>query len=212
MHIPKHHEMTDLATLQSLLRSRPLGTWVLQTDNELLANHVPFLLDAARGPYGTLCAHVARTNPVWQVLNKSVVVFHGVDGYVTPSWYPSKQATGKAVPTWNYVVVHAHGTPRAIEDPHWLLNHLTQLTNTHEAGNALPWKVSDAPSEYIERLLSAIVGIEIPIDRLVGKWKVSQNRPEADKRGVVEGLLERADEHSRAMAAMVDQFIATKRV
>lgn len=211
MYIPKHHEMADIAALQALIRSRPLGTWVTGALDDLTANHIPFLLDPSRGPYGTLCAHVARANPVWQAIQRSIVIFHGVDAYITPSWYPSKHAHGKAVPTWNYAVVHAHGTPRAIEDRDWLFNHITQLTNTHEAGAGVPWLVTDAPMDYIERNMDAIVGLEMPIDKLVGKWKVSQNRPEADKLGVVAGLLARADERSRDMADLVDQFTVKRK-
>lgn len=210
MYIPKHHEETDLAVLHALIKSHPLGAWVTQGDGELLANHIPFLLDAERGECGTLVGHVARANPVWESFSAtvdSVVIFQGAEAYITPSWYPSKHAHGKAVPTWNYAVVHAHGLPRAIEDRDWLLRHITQLTDTHEAGQALPWRVSDAPEEFTERLLGAIVGIEIPIARLVGKWKVSQNRPEPDKLGIVAGLLARDDAQSKQMADMVGRHV-----
>src|SRR5438105_9271545 len=177
MYIPQPFEETDPSVLHTLIRTHPLGTWVTQADGELVAEHVPFLLDATRGEHGTLMAHVARSNPAWQAFSTSVdslVVFQGPQAYITPSWYPSKHATGKAVPTWNYAVVHAHGRPRAIEDREWLLRFLKQLTDVHEADHALPWKVDDAPAKYIERLLESIVGIEIPVTRLVGKWKVSQ--------------------------------------
>lgn len=210
MYIPKHHEETDLAVLHALIKSHPLGAWVTQGDGELLANHIPFLLDPERGECGTLVGHVARANRVWESFSTtvdSVVIFQGAETYITPSWYPSKHAHGKAVPTWNYAVVHAHGLPRVIEDRDWLLRHITQLTDTHEADQALPWKVSDAPEEFTERLLGAIVGIEIPIVRLVGKWKVSQNRPEPDKLGVVAGLLARDDPQSKQMAAMVGRHV-----
>lgn len=206
MYVPKHHEETDLAVLHALIRSHPLGAWVTQGHSELVANHIPFLLDASRGPYGTLVGHVARANPAWQSFStavESVVLFQGADSYVTPSWYPSKQAHGKAVPTWNYAVVHAHGMPHAIEDRAWLLRHVSALAATHEAGEAMPWKVTDAPADYIDRMTDAIVGVEIPIARLVGKWKVSQNRPAADRLGVVDGLLARGDERSKAMASLV---------
>lgn len=211
MYVPKHHEETDLATLHALIRFHPLGAWVTQGDGELLANHIPFFLDAERGECGTLVGHVARANPVWESFSTtvdSVVIFQGAQTYITPSWYPSKHAHGKAVPTWNYAVVHAHGLPRVIQDREWLLRHVAQLTDTHEADQALPWKVSDAPEEFVERLLGAIVGIEIPIAKLVGKWKVSQNRPESDKLGVVAGLLARDDEPSKQMAGMVGRHVA----
>lgn len=206
MYVPKHHEETDIAVLHALIKSHPLGIWVTQSDGELLANHIPFFLDPERGAHGTLVGHVARANRAWQAFSasvNSVVIFQGAETYITPSWYPSKHAHGKAVPTWNYAVVHAHGMPRVIEDRDWLLQHVTQLTDTHEADQALPWRVSDAPEEFTERLLGAIVGIEIPIAKLAGKWKVSQNRPEPDKLGVVAGLLARDDPQSMQMAAMV---------
>lgn len=207
MYVPKHFEESDRRVLQALIRSHPLGTWVTQSDGELLANHIPFHFDASRGEHGTLVGHVARANPVWQSFSStvnSVIVFQGPESYITPSWYPSKQAHGKAVPTWNYAVVHAHGMPRAIEDPTWLLQHVSQLTAVHESDQALPWKVLDAPQEFIDRLLQAIVGIEIPITRLVGKWKVSQNRPEPDRLGVVAGLSAREDAASKEMASLVN--------
>jgi len=130
-------------------------------------------------------------------------VFQGAQAYVSPSWYPSKRAHGKVVPTWNYAVVHAHGTPRAIESRDELLAIVTRLTLTHEAGSAVPWAVTDAPPDFIEQMLKAIVGIEIPVERWVGKWKVSQNRSAPDRLGTVAGLQQRADAQSLAMAALV---------
>lgn len=206
MYIPKLHEETDRSVLHALIRAHPLGAWVTLADAELLANHIPFLLDADRGEHGTLVAHVARANPVWQSFSASrdsLVIFQGSEAYITPSWYASKRTHGKVVPTWNYAVVHASGMPRVMDDPAWLLPHLTRLTQTHEAARSLPWQVSDAPADYIERLLDSIVGIEIPIRKLLGKWKTSQNRPAPDRQGVIEGLLERGDEKSAEMAAMV---------
>lgn len=210
MYVPKHHEESEISVLHALITAHPLGTWVTQGDAELITNHIPFLLDPGRGANGTLVGHVARANPVWQSFSttmNSVVVFQGAEKYITPSWYAAKQAHGKVVPTWNYAVVHAHGLPRAIEDRNWLLDLLNRLTNLHEAEHAVPWKVADAPADFIERLLPTIVGIEIPIARLVGKWKVSQNRPDADKLTIVAGLLARDDEQSRQMAALVGQHL-----
>jgi transcriptional regulator len=206
MYIPKQHEESDRGVLHALIQSQPLGTWVAQGDGELLINHIPFLLDTERGDHGTLVAHVARANPVWQAFSKSVasiVVFQGAQSYISPSWYPSKHEHGKAVPTWNYVVVHAHGIPHVVEDRDWLLRHVTRLSDVHESAQALPWSVSDAPPDYIEKMLNAIVGIEIPIAKLEGKWKVSQNRPSPDRLGVAAGLGARKDDQSQAMAALV---------
>lgn len=209
MYVPQHHDESDAGVLRALIQAHPLGTWVTQSDGELLANPIPFLFDPNRGAHGTLAGHVARANPVWHSFSKtisSLVIFQGAQSYITPSWYPSKHLHGKAVPTWNYAVVQAHGLPRAIEDRDWLLHHVTQLTDTHEAGQALPWKVTDAPPDYIDRMLQAIVGIEIPLTRLVGKWKVSQNRPQPDKLGVVAGLLAREDSTATAMAGLVQRY------
>jgi len=211
MYVPQYHEESDISVLHALIRAQPLGTWVTHSDGELLANHIPFLLDPSRGAHGTLIGHVARANPAWQSFSKtvnSVVAFQGPQTYITPSWYPSKHAHGKAVPTWNYAVVHAHGMPRAIEDRDWLLQHVNQLTDVHESGQALPWKVSDAPQEFTEKLLQAIVGIEIPIVKLVGKWKVSQNRPTPDKLGIVAGLVARDDMQSKEMASLVSRHVS----
>ena len=211
MYVPKLHEETDPSVLHALIKSHPLGAWVTQGKEGLLANHIPFLLDASRGAQGTLVGHVARANPVWQSFSStvnSIIIFQGAEAYITPSWYPSKHEHGKAVPTWNYAVVHAHGMPRVVDDREWLLQQLTRLTDVHEAGQALPWKVSDAPPDFIESLLDVIVGIEIPIDKLVGKWKVSQNRPEPDKLGVVAGLLSRDDAPSRDMASLVKKHLS----
>jgi transcriptional regulator len=213
MYVPKHHSEPDVSILHTLVREHPLGTWVTPGEGELVANHIPFLLDPARGEHGTLVGHVARANPVWQSFSAAVdslVVFQGAETYVTPSWYPSKRADGKAVPTWNYVVVHAYGSPRAIEDREWLRAHVTRLAETHEAREAVPWKVTDAPREFIDGLLRAIVGIEIPIRRIVGKWKVSQNRSDADRVGIVAGLVARGDAQSKTMAALVEKSRSQK--
>ena len=203
MYMPTHFEETRPEVLHRLVAAHPLATWVVQGGAGLLVNHIPFLLDGGRGPHGTLVGHVARANPVWQSLGSSVAVFQGAQAYVSPSWYPSKRAHGKVVPTWNYAVVHAHGTPRAIESRDELLAIVTRLTLTHEAGSAVPWAVTDAPPDFIEQMLKASVGIEIPVERWVGKWKVSQNRSAPDRLGTVAGLQQRADAQSLAMAALV---------
>lgn len=206
MYIPKAFEEANLATLHALIRAHPLGTWITQGGGELTVNHLPFLLRAGASTCGTLVGHVARTNPVWQALDgatRSIAVFQGANSYITPSWYPSKHATGKAVPTWNYAVVHAHGKPRAIEEPAWLLAHLEELTSAHEAQQALPWKLSDAPPGYVERLIENIVGIEMPLERIEGKWKVSQNRTPADRFGVIAGLMGKGSAPAEEMAQLV---------
>lgn len=211
MYLPAHFAETDVAVLHALMRAQPLGTWVTQGDDGLTVNHIPFYLDAGKGEHGTLIGHVARANPVWKSLAQSmpsVVVFQGPQAYISPSWYPSKQADGKVVPTWNYGVVHAHGRPRAIEDRARLLDIVSVLTATHEAGRDAPWQVADAPDDFIDKLLGAIVGIEIPIERLSGKWKVSQNRPLADRLGTAAGLEAAGEGDAARMADAVRRFIA----
>jgi transcriptional regulator len=208
-YLPAHFNETDAATQQALVSSYPLATWVVQHEGELLVNQIPFLLDPERGEHGTLLAHVARANPVWQCLTaSSVLVFQGPQAYISPNWYPSKQVHGKAVPTWNYATVQAHGVPQAFDDPARLLALVTRLTLIHEASQPLPWQVSDAPADYVEKMLKAIVGIEIPVQRWVGKWKTSQNRPLADQQGVATGLSALGCPHTAAMAALVQRNMA----
>jgi transcriptional regulator len=191
MYLPKHFEETRIEVLYGLIHAHPLGALITLTPGGLDANHIPFEIDPAPAPFGTLRGHVARANPVWREFSREVealVVFQGPGTYVSPAWYPSKQETGKVVPTWNYAVVHAHGALRVIEDRAWLRDFVTMLTNRHEAARRDPWQVTDAPADYIDTQLGAIIGLELPITRLVGKWKMSQNRPAHDRAGVVEGL------------------------
>lgn len=211
MYLPKIHEETRLEVLHALVRAHSLGTWVEAGDAELSVNHVPFVLDEFAGEFGTLRGHVARANPIWKsppAAVPGVVTFRGPQTYITPSWYPSKHEHGRAVPTWNYAVVTAHGRARFFHDPAWLYDHLAALTDTHEASQALPWKVADAPAEFTDKLVGAIVGVEITISRIEGKWKTNQNRPEPDKLGVVAGLLGKGDDESVAMAGLVRQHLA----
>lgn len=206
MYITKIHQETRVEILHQLIHSHPLGTWVVLGEGELVANPIPFFIDSSHGEFGTLVAHVSRANPVCSLPVSSVpslVSFQGAQTYITPSWYPSKQEHGKAVPTWNYVVVQAQGVPRFIEDREWLRAHVELLTQQHESKQDVQWKVKDAPDDYIDRLLGAIVGVEIPIQQLIGKWKISQNRPEIDKNGVINGLESKGDEQSLAMANLV---------
>ena len=192
MYLPKHFEETRSEALHELIRAHPLGMLVTLNGAGLQANSVPFILDAdpAGGP-GILRAHVARANPLWRETRgdvEALVVFQGPQAYISPGWYASKAEHGKVVPTWNYVMVQARGTLRAVDDADWLRAFVTRLTTKHEAVQAQPWAVTDAPADYIDTMLRAIVGIEIPLTALTGKWKVSQNRPAADRAGVVAGL------------------------
>lgn len=191
MYLPTYHRMADPETAYALLRSSPLGAWVCQTPEGLVANSIPFVLDRSRSPLGTLIGHVSRANPVWRELRgsaPSVVMFQGPQAYITPGWYPGKAAHGKVVPTWNYVAAHAHGVARAVDDPAWLRDMLERLTAQQEAGQHSPWQPADAPPEFIDRLLRAIVGIEIPIDRLEGKSKLGQDEDLPDCLGAAFGL------------------------
>jgi transcriptional regulator len=188
--------------MHALIKAQPLATLVTTTAEGLEANHIPLLIDAGPGPFGTLRGHVARANPVWRTFDRSkevLAVFQGAQGYITPSWYPTKAQTGKVVPTWNYAVVHAHGMLEVYEDVDWLRKLVTRLTEGQESTRAKPWHVTDAPADYMNAMLKAIVGIEIPVRRLQGKWKMSQNRLPHDRDGVIKGLTETSDAASQAM-------------
>jgi len=206
MFVPPHFEESRTDVLAALIRAHPLGTLVTLGAEGLNANHIPFLLDPDPAPHGTLVGHVSRANPAWRDFDPQVqalVVFQRTDSYITPSWYPTKQQTGKVVPTWNYAVVHAYGFLRIVEDAARLRAIVESLTLANESSRSHPWKVSDAPAEFVEQQLRGIVGIEIEIRRLIGKWKVSQNRDRADRGGVIEGLRERDDPNAEAMAELV---------
>ena len=207
MYIPKPFEQPRVETMHELMRARPLATLVTLSSSGLDANHIPLHLSDAPAPFGTLRGHVARANPLWRDFAQGVevlAIFHGPDAYITPSWYATKQETGKVAPTWNYAVVHAYGTLRAIDDAGWVRAHLETLTGHHEASLPKPWAVSDAPREFIEETIKAIVGIEIVITRLSGKWKASQNQPVQNRPGVIEGLGSCGHRDAAAMAALVE--------
>jgi len=205
MYLPTHFEENRVEVLHALMREHPFATLLTQGAGGPEANHLPVHLAPESGPFGVLQGHVARANPVWRQAAGSevLVVFHGPQAYVTPSWYETKREHGKAVPTWNYVVVHGHGRLRTIDDPAWLLGNLENLVAHHEAGFAEPWQIGDAPPEYIDKMLAAIVGIEIEITELKGKWKISQNQPPANRAGVVAGLRELGTDEAAAMADLV---------
>lgn len=203
MYIPKQFEETDVEVLHELIRIKPLATLVTLNAGGIEANPIPLILSAETKPYGTLSGHVARSNPLWQDHPSDtdvLVIFHGVESYITPSWYASKAESGKVVPTWNYVSVQARGRLRVIHEPDWILSQLESLTAHNEAGFEHPWTVADAPHEFTRKLLDVIVGIEIEITELKGKWKVSQNRSDQDRASVVSGL---ASTGQSEMAALV---------
>ena len=200
MYLPKHFAQTDVAIMHELMRAYPLATLVTQGPDGLDANHIPLHLDAAAGPNGTLRGHVARANPLAsnattietnagpRVNRKILAIFKGPDSYISPSGYATKAEHGKVVPTWNYTAVHVDGELRLIDDAEWLLAQLHALTAEHEDGFPHPWAVDDAPADYIGKMLGAIVGIEISITRLVGKWKVSQNQPAVNQASLIAAL------------------------
>lgn len=186
MYIPAHFREERPEALGELIRAYPLATLVTTGPDGIIANHVPLLLEDGR-----LLGHLARANPQWRDSNGDVLaIFTGPDHYISPNWYPSKAEQGRVVPTWNYVAVHAYGKLLIHDDPAWLRALVTRLTDTHEAQLVRQWSVSDAPADYIDGLLKAIVGIEIRIERLEGKWKLSQNRPAEDRAGAAARLSE----------------------
>jgi transcriptional regulator len=191
MYIPSAFREEDLSTIHAEMRKIQLATMVTMTPAGLVATHLPLMLDPTVGEYGTLYGHVARGNAQWRETVDGVealAIFTASDAYVSPSWYPSKPETGKVVPTWMYAAIHAYGTARFIDDAEWLRSVVTRLTDRHEAEFAEPWKVTDAPEAYINAQLARIIGVELPISRLEGKWKFDQRSTEADRLGVRAGL------------------------
>jgi len=202
---PLLHKNENLSELHALIRERVFGLLISNGAEGLIANSVPFVLDASGSRLGVLKVHIARANPQWRELEarpEALVVFQGHDHYITPSWYATKQETGKVVPTWNYTMVQARGRAK-IMDEAWLARQIEELTQTLEGPRDQPWAVGDAPADFIAMQRRAIVGIEIEILDIRGKWKVSQNRPAADRAGVIAGLEALADDDSRAMAEIV---------
>jgi transcriptional regulator len=198
MYLPAHFTETRSEELHRLISRHPLGALVVNGPGGLDANHLPFEYIAQPGGQGSLIAHVARANPFWQEVGdgtEALVIFRGEHAYVSPNWYPSKHETHQLVPTWNYRIVHVHGKVRVRDDQRFVRGVVARLTRTHEGrtGDARPWKMTDSAPEYIDRKLTAIVGIEIEITRMVGKWKVSQNREDRDRVGAAEELRKRGE-------------------
>lgn len=206
MYIPRHFEAPNVEVMHEVIRASPLATLVTLSADGLNANHIPLHLTTSPAPWGTLQGHVARANPVlrdFEAKSEVLAVFHGPQCYITPSWYATKADTGKVVPTWNYVVVHAHGQVRVMDDAAWLRAQLEALTNHNEAAFPKPWAVADAPEDFTEKLIGNIVGFEVVITRLSGKWKVSQNQPQQNRASVIEGLNASAQPGSASMAELV---------
>ncbi|MBL4747284.1 MAG: FMN-binding negative transcriptional regulator [Magnetovibrio sp.] len=195
-----------IEVMHDLIRNHALATLISSGQNGLTANHLPLVLHPGDGKHGLLRGHIAKVNPIWKDFDASVerlVIFQGPQHYVSPSWYPSKQEQDKAVPTWNYAVVHAHASLTVTDDADWLLKHVQTLTAQHEAGRKKPWAVDDAPQDYIDQLIKGIIGLELHITRLYGTWKVSQNRSEQDRNGIVQGLIDEDTTVATQMANLV---------
>jgi transcriptional regulator len=205
MYLPSHFEETRTSVVHEAMRANPFGTLVTLTAQGLDANHIPMEVEPDPAPYGMVRGHVARANPVWRDLqtNDVLAIFQGRHTYISPSWYPTAQESRKAVPTWNYVVVHAHGAIRFIDDAEWVREQLGRLVTRFESHRASPWRMSDMPADYVESLIRGVVGFEIPIARLIGKWKVSQNRPTGDVQGIVAGLHAAGEASDLDMARLV---------
>ncbi|MEG8231954.1 FMN-binding negative transcriptional regulator [Pseudomonas orientalis] len=211
MYTPRAFALDDLPEIQQLIQHTRLAQLVTVGENGLQASHLPLLLNPEEGPNGTLYGHLAKANPQWRELQnggEALVIFAVADAYISPAFYPAKVEHGKVVPTWNYIAVHAYGTPAVFSDAERLLKVVTALTDRHESARAQPWRVSDAPADYIDGMLKAIVGFALPIERLVGKRKLSQNRSAADMAGVRDGLAASADVRDQTLARFIPQGVS----
>jgi transcriptional regulator len=206
LYLPAYFEESRPDVLHALMRARPLAALVAMCDTGLVANHIPVETSPDPAPFGTIRGHIARANPLWRNAlagSEALAIFQGPQVYISPSFYPSKKETGEVVPTWDYAVVHARGSLRFIQDADWLRALVTRLTDAHESARQAPWKVADAPPPYIDKMLGLIVGFEFTITSLTGKWKLSQNHPAGNRRGVEQGLRAAADSGSREVADML---------
>jgi transcriptional regulator len=215
MYIPRHNAETRVPVLHRLIRANPLAALVTLNASGLIASHIPMVLEAGatEAEFGTLRGHVSLANSQWRELSETtdaLAIFAGPHHYISTEWYPGTYEDGKEVPTWNYAVVHACGPVRVIHDAAWLLAHVSTLTDEHEAGMPKPWKVGDAPQDFIASQLKGIVGLEIQIRGLEGKWKVSQNRTQAERKGVIAGLAQLDTPGSLAMSEMVANALHEK--
>jgi transcriptional regulator len=208
MYIPRANQETRIPVIHRLMEEQPFASLITTGATGLFASHIPMVLELDGTEMGRLKCHLSRANRQWRDFAPDVealAIFSGPQHYITPSWYPEKEESGRVVPTWNYVVVHAYGHLRVIEDSDWLMAHLESLVTIHETELPAPWKIEDAPVDYVESQIKGIVGLEMVIERLEGKWKVSQNRSEQDRAGVAKGLAELNTTESLAMKALVDE-------
>jgi len=210
MHQPDHFRIEDVQEMHALMRARPFAALVSAGASGLYGTHLPTVLKD-EGSYGTIECHLARANPHWKDLaegGEAMMIFQGPEGYITPNWYATKAHTGKAVPTWNYAIVHAYGRPSVMKEKEWLLRHVTELSEQQERSEPQPWAVSDAPESYIDVMLRGIIGFRFEITRLEGKWKMSQNREMQDRIGVIDGLKARASGDDLEIAEAVTRKMA----
>jgi transcriptional regulator len=208
MYIPRANQEDRIPVIHKLMQDQPFASLITMGTSGLFSSHIPMVLERDGTPFGRLKCHISRANQQWKEFSPSIealAIFSGPQHYITPSWYPEKLETAKVVPTWNYAVVHAYGHLKVIEDSEWLMAHLESLVNIHEASFPVPWKIGDAPADYVASLVKGIVGLEMVIERLEGKWKVSQNRSEQDRVGVAEGLADLNTEESLAMKTLVEK-------
>jgi transcriptional regulator len=206
MYLESHFKEDDITKLQQYIQDYSFGLLVIADEEGIDANHVPFYLSRQDGSLGYLQCHLARKNLAWQRLQDGaqvLAIFQGPDAYISPSWYETKKEHGRAVPTWNYMAIHAKGCAQVTHDPEWLKRHLNQLTDHHESNMATPWSVDDAPADYTERLVKGIVGIEIKVESLTGKLKASQNQPERNRLGIKAGLEKEEAKHKRNMSSFI---------
>jgi transcriptional regulator len=206
LYLPAYFEESRTDVLHALMRARPLAALVTLSDTGLVANHIPVETTSDPAPLGMIRGHIARANPLWRNYRagaEALAIFQGPQVYISPSFYPLKKQTGEVVPTWDYAVVHAHGSLQFIQDAEWLRALVTRLTDRHEASRQAPWKVTDAPPPYIDKMLGLIVGFEFSITALTGKWKLSQNHPAGNRHGVEQGLRAVAGDDSREVADML---------
>ena len=206
MHIPKKFRQEDTNKLIALIRDFPFATLIGSNESGAHVMHLPLLIKSEDGQSYSLNGHIAKVNPFWQQIKQGdnvVAVFHGSNCYISPNHYPTKLEHGKAVPTWNYVVVHAEGNIKFRHDKEWLYTHIDELSQQHEQKSEKPWSINDAPEDYIQKMLPAIVGIEISINNIEGKWKLSQNQPEKNQQGVIQGLMDSKNPNAQAIVKMM---------
>ncbi len=207
MYIPKNFEQHDVSKLKALIAEYPLATLITHSEQGLVANHIPFIFESCNGR-NHLQGHIAKTNPLWKEVkdgSEILAIFHGPDCYISPNYYPTKKEHGKAVPTWNYVVAHVKGYLSFIHDLEWNLNIINKLTEQQESNQKKPWSTNDAPKDYIEKMLSAIVGVDIHIHSITGKWKASQNQANINKQGIIDALSNSDQNEHHTMANLVKE-------